>query len=76
MKKDGGWFEFESYQSAYKFCETDRKHFEYWQPCKICNPEQVINYARASGYNHRHYGIVWVGWLKTTQEQKMIEFMN
>jgi len=39
MKKDGGWFEFESYQSAYKFCETDRKHFEYWQPCKICNPE-------------------------------------
>jgi len=39
MKKDGGWFEFESYQNAYQFYLTDHKNTEYWQPCRECNPE-------------------------------------
>jgi hypothetical protein len=38
-KQNGGWFEFESYQSAYEFFQTDRKNLEYWQPCKVCNPK-------------------------------------
>lgn len=39
MKKDGGWFEFKSYQSAYEVFQTDHIHLEYWQPCRNCNPE-------------------------------------
>jgi len=36
MKQNGGWFEFDSYQSAFEFCLTDREGLEYWQPCKAC----------------------------------------
>jgi hypothetical protein len=39
MKTRGGWFQFESFQDAYEFYQTDHKNLEYWQPCKECNPE-------------------------------------
>ena len=41
MKSDGGWFQIKSYQSAYKFFQSDHAHKEYWQPCKDCTPDSL-----------------------------------
>jgi hypothetical protein len=38
MKRKGGWFKHETYQSAYTFYQKEHRHPEYWQPCRICNP--------------------------------------
>jgi hypothetical protein len=39
MKRDGGWFKFETYDEAYRYYKTTRPN-AIWQPCKVCNPEK------------------------------------
>ncbi len=39
LKKDGGWIQVESFESGYKFYESDHIDNEYWQPCRVCNPD-------------------------------------
>jgi len=39
LKKDGGWIQKESIESAYTYFNKDHNHNEYWQPCKECRPE-------------------------------------
>ena len=39
MRKYGGWFNFESYQSTHEFYQSDHEKPEYWQPCRECNPK-------------------------------------
>jgi hypothetical protein len=38
MKRNGGWFKHETYQSAYTFFQKQHEPVEYWQPCRNCNP--------------------------------------
>ena len=39
MKGNGGWFNYESYQDAYKYFQSEHTFGCYWQVCKACNPE-------------------------------------
>jgi hypothetical protein len=38
MKRKGGWFKQETYQSAYTFFQKEHIKPEYWQPCRSCSP--------------------------------------
>jgi hypothetical protein len=43
MKNKGGWFNFDSYQGAFKFFQSEQVHGCYWQICKACNPEVNVD---------------------------------
>ena len=40
MKKGGGWVQVESYDAAFSRFNKERGFNDYWQPCKVCKPEQ------------------------------------
>ena len=37
MRKDGGWFEFETVHDAHVFFKNTKPD-AIWQPCRVCNP--------------------------------------
>jgi hypothetical protein len=39
LKKDGGWIQMDSYESAREYYESDHPKNEYWQPCRRCKPK-------------------------------------